>query len=82
MLSLQNMGTIGIQAIRPYDVLSMLLCKKVILLGCGSFSKEHSGKRDRQAGDDVRTGRGAKAMEDKMNTGSIQQGPELAQPSQ
>lgn len=46
MLSLQNVVVIRIQAIRPYDVPSMLLCKKVILLGCDSFNKEHSGKQN------------------------------------
>ena len=81
MLSLQNMVTIGIQAIRPYDVLSTLSCKKVILLGCGSFNKEHSGKQNRQAGDDVRTGRVAKAMDRQDEHGIHQTGPELARPS-
>ena len=81
MLSLQNMVTIGIQAIRPYDVLSTLSRKKVILLGCGSFNKEHSGKQNRQAGDDVRTGRVAKAMDRQDEHGIHQTGPELARPS-
>lgn len=75
MLSLKNVVTIRIWAIRPYNVLSMLLRKNVILLGCDSFNKEHSGMQNRQAGDDLRTVRVAKATDRQDEHGIHQTGP-------
>ena len=75
MLSLKNVVTIRIWAIRPYNVLSMLLRKNVILLGCDSFNKEHSGMQNQQAGDDLRTVRVAKATDRQDEHGIHQTGP-------